>query len=318
VPEKREFIARFRIGKRRLAGLVSSIRPVPLVPADGKFVPYSGKIELARNLTMIPPVKSHLLPDGCVSFDFDFRKQKALKSKKPAPSIIFGVNPLDIKALDTLDRIFGKVPYYAAKRKTTTIVGAGDFARSGHSFDLFLHDAGMYYLAIVGSEKGAALLKKHRKLFEKCGEQVPAPERIDPTLADPEKLRLAVKNADPSVWEEVARTCLGCGICSYVCPLCYCFETEDKVPVGGKIGARCTRWDSCMLESFSEIAGGHVFQKNLASRIRNWYYHKFARATAERGAPDCVGCGRCFIFCPVAINFREVLKDAGANPRKGN
>lgn len=305
------------IERGRVPEFVRALEPVPFVPADGRFSEFSGKLDLDGNLTMISPIKSHIIPDGGASFRFDVASKRVLKPARAEPKILFGVNPLDIRALDTLEKVFEKVPYFWARRDAITVIGSGDFSRCGKSFDIFLHDCGVYYLAIAGSKKGAAILRRNGKLFSKTGEPVPAPERTDPLLTDPQALREAVKKADKKVWEEVARTCLGCGICSFVCPLCYCFEVDDSVPVGGKTGARCTRWDSCMLESFSEVAGGHVFQNSLPKRIESWYYHKFARATAERGSPDCVGCDRCFHFCPVAINFREVLRNASASARKG-
>ncbi len=322
---KTSFKASLRVSKRDIPALLGVLKPAPLVPAKERFLPYEGaKVDFDENLTTNSPVKTEFMPDGGASFRFDFAKKRVLPQGKEPAKIIFGVNPLDIRALDILDGIFlAKFPAYAARRKAATVVGAGDFGKSGASFDLFLHDEGLDYLAIAGSEKGRALLSRHKKFFRKGEEKtVQRGEKPawDPTLkGDMEDLRKAVKNADPSVWEKVAteQLCLGCGICSYVCPLCYCFEVEDGVPPGAKAGARCSRWDSCMLASFTEVAGGHVFQNALPLRIRNWYYHKFARATSERGTPDCVGCNRCFHFCPVAINFREVLKNAAANPRKG-
>ncbi len=296
----------FYLPKEKLIKFVSSIRPTPLVPFDGKFREFRGKIDLQGNLTMVPPVKQAFLPDGSASFIFDRKSGKTLKSPAERRKILFGINPLDIRALDTLDKVFEKIPYYQKKRKASIVIGAGDASKSGESFDLFFHDDGQGFIVIVGSEKGRSFAGK-MKLGKFSGSLPEIGTAKDKFLLDSEKLREKVRRAPKEVWEEVARTCLGCGICSYVCPLCYCFEVEDRVPIGGKTGTRCTKWDSCMLESFSEVAGGHVFQKNLSERIKSWYFHKFARATAERGVPDCVGCDRCFHFCPVAINFREVL-----------
>jgi len=296
----------FYLPKEKLIKFISSIKPTPLIPFGGKFQEFRGKIDLQGNLTMIPPVKQVFLPDKNPSFLFDKKTQKIVKSPAEKERVLFGVNPLDIRALDTLDEVFEKIPYYQKRRKASIVIGAGDAGKSGKSFDLFFHDDGQGFIVLAGSEKGRAFARK-MKLSKFSGSLPEIGTAQEKFLLDAEKLREKVKRAPKEVWEEVARTCLGCGICSYVCPLCYCFEVEDRVPIGGKTGTRCTKWDSCMLESFSEVAGGHVFQKNLSERIKNWYFHKFARATSERGSPDCVGCDRCFHFCPVAINFREVL-----------
>ncbi|MFH0962249.1 MAG: 4Fe-4S dicluster domain-containing protein [archaeon] len=306
----------FSLPKENLRLLLAAIKPIPFIPFEGRFQEYKGRIAPMENLTMISPVKSFLFPDGAESFRFNLKGQAVVKKgNAQKEKIVFGVNPLDILALETLESIFRKNPAYSGRRKATLIIGMGDYSRAGAAFDVFFHDNGLDYLAVAGTPRGERFLAKYRKFFGATDTQVPETGRRDSLLIDPEKLREAVKNAPKEVWEEVARTCLGCGICSYVCPLCYCFEVDDSVPIGEKTGARCTRWDSCMLESFSAVAGGHVFQKELSSRIKNWYYHKFARATAERGTPDCVGCDRCFHFCPVAINFREVLSKCQSKSR---
>ena len=111
----------------------------------------------------------------------------------------------------------------------------------------------------------------------------------------------------PDLWDDLAKTCLGCGICTYVCPLCYCFSTEDRVALDGKSCSRCRSWDACTLPKFAEVAGGHNFHKNIRERYYNWFYHKFVRGYREYGRSLCVGCERCKHQCPAGINIADVL-----------
>lgn len=131
---------------------------------------------------------------------------------------------------------------------------------------------------------------------------------MESLLLDPEFLKDIVKwSYGHKIWEELAETCLGCGICSYVCPICFCFSTEDSVSLSGKC-ERCRKWNACTLPSFSQISGGHNFRPNLKDRYYNWFYHKFARGYLEYGKSQCVGCGRCKKNCPAKIDILEILK----------
>ena len=49
-------------------------------------------------------------------------------------------------------------------------------------------------------------------------------------------------------WREVSRTCLTCGICSYLCPTCHCFDIVDE----GYLRVRC--WDTCSSDTFTSMA----------------------------------------------------------------
>jgi predicted aldo/keto reductase-like oxidoreductase len=100
---------------------------------------------------------------------------------------------------------------------------------------------------------------------------------------------------------------MGCGICTYVCPLCYCFSNEDEKSFDGEKCQRCRKWDSCILPDFALIAGGKNFRATLKQRYYNWYYHKFVRAYQEFGRSHCVACGRCQSYCPAQIDIYQVL-----------
>jgi ferredoxin len=139
-------------------------------------------------------------------------------------------------------------------------------------------------------------------------------------LLDPELLANAVewswKNS-PKIWEDLAERCLGCGICTYVCPLCHCFSIEDRVGLDDKC-SRCRKWDACTLPGFAKIAGGHSFRPTIKERYYNWFYHKFVRAYKEYGKSQCVGCGRCKKYCPAQIDIQEVLKTILEDYKKQN
>jgi ferredoxin len=169
----------------------------------------------------------------------------------------------------------------------------------------------------VNSKKGEGLVKG--RLFVKT-DQKPKPKadsrQPDAILFDPLRVsQLIEKSRNSKVWKELGRTCLNCGICTYVCPLCYCFTMTDKISASGDSCQRCRRWDACTLASFSKISGGYNFRPEPQDRLYNWFYHKFVRAPKERGKIDCIGCHRCIDFCPVGINFYKVIQQLAKEQR---
>jgi len=114
---------------------------------------------------------------------------------------------------------------------------------------------------------------------------------------------------DSKVWVDVANRCVGCGTCNLTCPTCYCFTVEDEVDVSGIAGCRNRSWDSCMLDSFAEVAGGENFRRRRSQRTRHRIYRKFKYITDNEGLPWCVGCGRCSAFCTAGISLPQILND---------
>jgi ferredoxin len=106
------------------------------------------------------------------------------------------------------------------------------------------------------------------------------------------------------LWEALGRRCLGCSICSYVCPSCSCFDVQDSG--NAWCGERCRSWDSCTFGLFTRHASGHNPRAAQPARYRQRVLHKFAYYPAQHeGAFMCVGCGRCVAMCPVGMNIEE-------------
>lgn len=259
--------------------------------------------------TSILPPKEYVLPPKETLFHFIGEE---LKTPELNPTVLFGISCEDLEGLNKLD-ILMEHPVldepYQNRRKKIIIVGLDHFTPPKSGYDL--------YLMWLDSEKlaGFALTKTGKeilasKLFKNQAIKIPKTNRAKDQLLNHPKLGLAVKNSkNHPVWDRLAKECFGCGICSYVCPLCYCFEVTDETPTLGKNqGSRCRSWDSCLLKEFAQTSG-HNFRPELKDRIYNWYFHKFVRMPKEHGFNGCVGCNRCSIYCPAKINFRLVLKE---------
>ncbi|MBI4651113.1 4Fe-4S dicluster domain-containing protein, partial [Candidatus Desantisbacteria bacterium] len=128
------------------------------------------------------------------------------------------------------------------------------------------------------------------------------------TLLDFKKIKPYLdKGFESSLWKDMSKRCITCGICTYLCPTCQCFDIHDET--GKDWGpVRFRTWDTCMSPDFTRMAGGHNPREKKVSRIRQRFMHKFKYYFDYFSIPDCTGCGRCIQFCPVNIDVFELLQ----------
>lgn len=266
--------------------------------------------------TILPPTKILFPPKEPLYYT---ENDKVLPPAKPQPTIIFGVHSYDIAAIELLTEIMSK-PHpdknFLDRRAKTVIIGCGHKVQPFHfnnllglklksGFDLFFNEIKNRYLVTTGSEIGKKI--SELPFFEDSDWKIkPKDEEIDP-LFSPKLAKTLEKEKNHPIWDELAKICFGCGICSYVCPLCYCSEICHQSDFSGDRTAAFQRRDACFLPEFFQTAG-----KNLKPKLRDrsyfWYHHKFVRNFKEYGQPGCVGCGRCILYCPAKINFKRTLE----------
>ncbi|PIP31281.1 hypothetical protein COX25_00310 [bacterium (Candidatus Howlettbacteria) CG23_combo_of_CG06-09_8_20_14_all_37_9] len=250
-----------------------------------------------------------LSPQGPKKFIFPPERELLLGPGKKNKALV-GLHYSDISGVAILDKVFGYPIIdreYFDVREQFLIVGMDHFTAPKDGYDLYLQVIDDYFLVTVGSPLGlklarTPLLTKNSKIIEKNL------FHSDDILSHPRLSEAVEKSHNSKIWDDLAQRCFGCGICSYVCPVCYCFDVQDSFDLKGN-STRIRCWDSCMLSTFSEIGGGFNFRPELTQRIYNWYYHKFVRMPKEYGKFGCVGCSRCIAYCPARINYLEVLED---------
>jgi len=259
------------------------------------------------------------------------------------PMILLGVRPCDARAAVLLDRLFTwdyVDPYYMEKRKRATVVSfacTGDVP-DGNCFctsmggdpagtegaDMLWTDIGDRFVVEILTAKGEALLEAGSDVFaEATAEDEAAAARVRKDAAsrvtralDREGVVEALEGLfDSPYWDEVAARCLGCGICTLLCPTCHCFDINDVLRKGE--GRRERTWDSCQFEYYTVHASGHNPRPAKRHRQRNRIYHKFLYIDRNLDVVGCVGCGRCIANCPVDIDITEVVEGARARARAG-
>ncbi|EKD56189.1 MAG: hydrogenase, partial [uncultured bacterium] len=211
-------------------------------------------------ISIIPPTKKFFLPNNEILFNFVFNKIIIKENIKPL--ILLGLSGLDLKAISLLDKVLANDHYYQTNRQRSITIGVGSQI-SDEKCDIFIQNLIDSYQIIINSDKAQKIISKN--LYHKNPDTFCSKIKItDPLFSNQEKLVKAIKaSINDKIWDELAETCLGCGICSYVCPLCYCFSLEDQIDLDNKIcskdcqfcsGSRVRKWDSCMLPHFSQVA----------------------------------------------------------------
>jgi sulfhydrogenase subunit beta (sulfur reductase) len=276
--------------------------------------------------------KSVVFPQRETLFHYRAEKGKAEVAIPPEAArgrVLFGTRPCDARGLLLLDKVFAggtRDPYYAVKRGDTVVVSLGCTDPNPSCFclsmgggpcspegsDVLLLDLGDRYLAEAVSEKGAALLadqafepsdEASRTLAEKTKKEAEASMRPVAKKGNLEQ-ELERLFTDP-VWRDLAESCLGCGICTYLCPTCHCFDLCDEA--SGTMGQRIRVWDSCQFPLFTQQASGFNPRPTAKERIRQRIMHKLCYLPKTQSMTGCVGCGRCVTECPVNLDIREVM-----------
>ena len=314
---------------------------------DGDFWNYeviknSEIIDLDYLNTVLSP-KKIIFPQREVLLEFSTSNEEELKVNEvlpeETPSVIFGVRPCDAKALTLTDKVFGgdfKDPYYWKRRNSTALVGltcntppspncfclsVDGSPHSKEGLDILMTDLGDKYYAESFTKKGDELLNLAKALFKnptakdkkdlekiqaeskkKIQRQIKATKKIPPKLKE---------MFNSSFWDEESLSCLRCGICTYLCPTCHCFDMNDEVTSSSPIkGERVRTWDNCQFPDFTMHSSGHNPRPDKAARLRQRILHKFQYFVELYKNYQCTGCGRCISKCPVGIDIIEVLEKA--------
>lgn len=297
------------------------------------------KMDLDHPNTIISP-KKIIFPQREIFFEFgpeksqDFKLKENLPEEKPI--VIFGVRPCDARALILMDRVFGgdmKDPYYWRRRDATTLVGlschtppsencfclsVGGSPFSSEGLDILLSQIDDSFVVQSFTQKGEQLIRSAESIFKPINENdmksvhkasQAAEKKLERQISNCREIPEKIKNMfDTEFWTEESMSCIRCGICTYLCPTCHCFDMNDEVassfPLKGK---RIRTWDNCQFPDFTMHSSGHNPRPDRASRLRQRILHKFQYFFEIHREFQCTGCGRCVSQCPVGIDIIEIL-----------
>jgi len=263
--------------------------------------------------------------------------EEGLETEEPSENdkdwVLFGVHPCDAKGLVLTDKFFASGDYkdkpYMDKRGKTSIVGlacnhpratcfcasvgGSPFGKEG--IDMLLVDLGEEYLIEILTERGERMIEGVHGLRDASDDDMARAEKMSEEAEKALQTDLPIEGLserlegmfeDP-LWDKVHLKCVGCGVCSYLCPTCWCFDIIDEETSTGV--ERIRLWDTCQFTQFTLQGSGFNPRPSGKERMRQRIMHKFCYFPKEYGVLACTGCGRCVRECPVNQDIRETIKE---------
>ncbi|MEL7645668.1 MAG: 4Fe-4S dicluster domain-containing protein [Anaerolineaceae bacterium] len=302
--------------------------------AYAEYLPYGVQAELCleepHNTRY--PAKALFFPQSEAILKYN-RKFNQLESAaaESQKRVIFGIRPCDAKAVTLLDTVFAEGdnqdPFWLARRAETLLIGLGChepcatcFCTSAESgpfhtdgLDALLTDLGGEYLVELQSERAAGLFDGLTPASATQQENAQglqqAAEQALPKAFELEGMKEKLDRVfDQELWAQLAQSCLGCGICTFLCPTCFCFDLVDEA----QRDTRVRNWDSCMFRVYSLEASAHNPRPTRKERTRQRLMHKYSYWWEHADKLGCTGCGRCVRYCPVGLDIRAMIRKAGA------
>ena len=294
---------------------------------DGKDTSF---LDWYRNT--VEPAKANFLPP--MEKMFSFQKDKVgydlELSLDEHKQIIFGIRPCDARAMAILDMTFTdsyEDPYYLSKRRNTVLIGLGCTNPYDSCFctslgispaestdvDLMLTDIGNQFLVEEITDVGKELMTRTNGVGEATQADEANAKKIKETAFGKVTRRIETKDIDKKLlscfdnqdyWEEDAAKCISCGICTFHCPTCYCFDINDELVK--KQGARFRNWDSCAFCIYTKMPMENPREEKW-QRVRQKVCHKYEFHPMNFGTIACTGCGRCIRQCPVNWDITQTL-----------
>lgn len=308
-----------------LYGRISSAKEVdfdlilPTIPLKSLFFPPTERIFEYRR-------------DGVDIEIKDFLEHEDLRKK----AFIF-TRPCDAASLDILDPLFSWDsidPFWERKRRSSVIaaisctqkdefcmctsLGFGPSSRRGADLIFYplssVDDRPISGWAVdVLTDKGREALSVALDLIEVVDSERSVKYAELASVEEDFSLKKVIEwlseaeNFSSPFWKEISLRCVSCGVCTYLCPTCHCFDIQDEADIKG--GVRYKNWDSCAFSCFTQHASGYNPRPVKSARWRQRIMHKFYYYKELFDKVACSGCGRCVRYCPVSMGIKETLQE---------
>ena len=297
------------------------------------FAPVNGNGDMVLERHSVRPPKELLFPQTETMFGFKTGEKLDIISPDlgKGKAVILGIRPCDARSFSILDHLFDgdyKDEYYLSRRENTVLVGLScnephhncfctsldGSPGSSDDVDVLMTDLGDRYFVKSVTDKGKLLIEESKALFTNATEDdIKKKEEAISHAVESIKRGFDVNGVseklvgiyESDLWKEIARKCLGCGTCTYLCPTCHCFDIQDET--SGKEGKRVRVWDTCMASEYTIHASGYNPRPGRMNRIRNRVYHKYKYYPENFDEIACVGCGRCINECSVNMDIIDII-----------
>lgn len=309
--------------------------PVSDRKGEASFKEWNPDVQYSDELNTLRSAKDFFFPQIQNLAEFKLHGKNIEISDMRSESedfIVFGVRACDARSFSVLDNVFLSDPVdscYQNRREHCTLISVAcvhpettcfcgsfgiDAAEPEGDIRCWMTEESLFLESLT--EKGQKLVEKLGDLITECNNEKVEAQKAETRdilsrlpLAKLKYENLTDKQLDSfnsPKWAELSQACLGCGVCTFVCPTCQCYDIRDFDTGNGIRRFRC--WDSCMYSDFTLMASGNPRLTQL-ERFRQRFMHKLVYYPMNNGGEaGCVGCGRCLRKCPVAMNIVKVMK----------
>jgi anaerobic sulfite reductase subunit A len=256
---------------------------------------------------------------------FYFTEDEVKESSAPLKKSLVFVRSCDIHALKRLDDVLvenGAPDYfYERLRKNTRFalmpcktafescfcVDMG--TNQTDDFDMSIEFDGVNYRVNCKDDD----LRSVFKTYAEKEIEVPIPFVSETSTHVSISAKVSNAAASLPLWDEYDSRCINCGRCTFDCPSCTCWTMQDMFYTdNGRAGERRRVWASCMVDGFTDVAGGGSCRRKNGERMRFKVLHKIYNHKKRFGRTMCVGCGRCDDVCPEYISFSNTINKLSA------
>lgn len=261
--------------------------------------------------------KESILPITQTLFYFTEDEVKEANIEREKPALIF-LRSCDLHAIKRLDQIYlknGFEDYYYKRLRDNikfVLIGCSKsfdncFCVSMNSnkcdeYDFALNIRDNYFEIDCKNDEFKNLFKQ----YEELNVEIDYVRENDIKVKVAKNLSLDVYKS--KMWDEYDARCINCGRCNFVCPTCTCFTMQDIFYTdNGKVGERRRVHASCMVDEYTDVAGGGAYRKKNGERMRFKVMHKVFDYKKRNGYTMCVGCGRCDDACPEYISYSNCI-----------
>ena len=275
-------------------------------------IEFNKKSEFSFKEVILPIVQTLFYFTEDVVKEADDRKKGA---------IIF-LRSCDLNAVKRLDQIYlanGNEDFYYKRlrdRVKFILIGCKNSFDNCFCVDMNTNRCENYSMAMNYSEDGIFVDIKDKEWEEFFKTHNTKKIDVTPDYVTENKIKVNIpKNlssdvAKSTLWNQYDSRCIACGRCNFVCPTCTCFTMQDIFyRDNGRVGERKRVWASCMVDGYTDVAGGGAYRKQHGQRMRFKVLHKVLDFKQRFGYHMCVGCGRCDDICPEYISFSNAINN---------
>lgn len=252
---------------------------------------------------------------------FFFTEDQIRESSLDQRPVIVFMRSCDIHGVRRLDQMFlgngENDDYYYERRREKVkfaLIGCGTPCANSFCVSMGSNKTDEYAFSIDVADGQVFCDVKDESLRKAFSESDGKEEKVVPQFVEksekevsrPEEIPVSIYS--DSMWDEYSARCINCGRCTLVCPTCTCFTIQDLFYTdNGKVGERRRVCASCMIDGYTDVAGGLKLRKTNGERMRFKVLHKVSDFRKRFGYDMCVGCGRCDTVCPEYISMSNCI-----------